>query len=226
MLALATIAFNKPRLIEEQQRLLAKHLQDDFALTVFDASSHVRVDDVIDDVTGYLPLGTNHHDAALNVAADELLAGNDDYIGFLDHDIFPTRTTTLVDKIESAGFYGVGQRHAPTGRLYLWPGFCFFSREWLDGRELDFTGIRADNPADNGDTGSGMWPLFEGEPWENMYRPTHSYQPIREPDGYGLQSFGVEFIGDWLHLSNGSGWMAIPDPDERERLTYEMISAL
>jgi hypothetical protein len=54
----------------------------------------------------------------------------------------------------------------------------------------------------------------------------HGYRFIREPDDYGLQSSGVEIIGDWLHLTNGSHWMQVPDPEERDRLTAEMIAAL
>lgn len=216
MIALATIAFGRPRLIEEQERLLEKYLQDDFSLFVVDNSPGT----FIHGETG------GAHDEALNCAAAELLAGDAPYIGFLDHDIFPTQPTTLIDKIEEAGFYGVGQRHAPTGHLYLWPGFAFFSREWLAGRTLDFRGIRGEKKADDGDTGSGLWPLFQGEDWEKLYKVEHTYQAIRRPDSHGLQSWGVERIDGWLHLSNGSGWMNVPDHDERDRLTYEMIAAL
>ena len=216
MIALATIAFGRPKLILEQGRLLNKYLTDPFSLFVFDNSPGTQVHER----TG------GAHDAALNEAAEFLFAHPAPYIGFLDHDIFPTQPTTLIDKIEASGFYGVGQRHAPTGHLYLWPGFCFFSREWLNGRTLDFRGIRGDNPADNGDTGSGMWPLFENEDWSQLYRVDHGYKAIRPPDSYGLQSWGVETLGDWLHVSNGSHWMKIPDPDERDRLVYDMIAAL
>lgn len=226
MLALASIAFNKPRLISEQIRLLDKYLEDSYSLTVYDASNGESVVGVIDGKTGYHRLGTNQHDEALNISANELIAGDAPYIGFLDHDIFPTKPTTLIDKIQGAGFYGVGQRHAPTGRLYLWPGFCFFSREWLAGRTLDLRGIRADNPADNGDTGSGLWPLFEDEDWSNVFRVDHGYKAIRKPDSFGLQSWGVETISDWLHVSNGSHWMKVPDADERDRLVYSMIAEL
>ena len=231
MIALAAIAFNRPRLVSEQIRLLDKYLEDAWSLVVYDASTDISASEEIASSVDHrnvsrVPFGFNAHDEALNDSAAILLRTDAPYIGFLDHDIFPTQPTTLIDKIEASGFYGVGQRHAPTGHLYLWPGFCFFSRAWLAGRTLDFRGIRGDNPADNGDTGSGMWPLFENEDWSQLYRVDHGYKAIRPPDSYGLQSWGVETLGDWLHVSNGSHWMKIPDPDERDRLVYDMIASL
>ncbi len=59
-----------------------------------------------------------------------------------------------------------------------------------------------------------------------MYSIDHGYKPIRKPDNIGLQSWGVETIGDWIHFSNGSHWMKVPDPDERDRLTFELLADL
>lgn len=207
-LMLATIAFRQPRLIEEQRRLLAKFLQDDYELVVIENDSRM------------------HHEG-LNVAAELLLAARAPFIGFLDHDVFPTRPTTLIDKIAEAGFYGIGQRHPATGRLYLWPGFCFFSKAWLNNRPLDFSGIRDGDKRNDGDTGSANWPLFENENWERMYAISHGYEVIRRPDSYGLQSWGYERLGsDWIHFSNGSNWMRVPNPEERERLLFDLLADL
>lgn len=234
-LELASIAFNKPRLIAEQIRLIRKHLwQDRFHYTVVDNSSDAAAAEEIRALctssrVGYrrCPDEEHEHAAALNFAWTEVLGSTSAlYRGLLDHDIFPQRATSLVPLIADAGFFGVGQRHPPTGHLYLWPGFVFFSTDWLADRTVDFTGIRGEVRADDGDTGSGMWPLFADEDWRKLYRVDHSYKPIREPDDFGLQSFGVEMIGDWLHLSNGSGWMRIPEPAERERLVFELLETL
>lgn len=238
MIALASIAHNEPRVIAEQIRLLGKHLEDDYTLTVVDTSANEaaarEVQAICQDAErcGYWRGSERLHHEGLNRAA-QIFAGSapgyplaNHYFGFLDHDVFPTKPTTLIDKIEEAGFYGVGQRHPASGHLYLWPGFCFFSREWLAGRELDFSGIRGKHPRDDGDTGSGLWPLFEGVDWEKMYRVEHGYRPIREPDSCGLQSWGIELLGDWIHLTNASKWMAVPDPEERDRIVFEMLAAL
>lgn len=231
MIALATIAFNHPRLISEQIRLLWKHLEDDFRLTVFDNSSRPNAADEIEKVCAaggveykHVTVPGHMHHLALNVAQEFLLKFDDEpYVGFLDHDIFPVRPTTLIDKIEEAGFYGVGQRHPASGHLYLWPGFCFFSRKWLDGRPLDFSGYRDGDKRNDGDTGSNLWPLFAEEDWEKLFRPEHAHRPIREPDAYGLQSWGYEVIGDWIHFSNASHWMRVPNPEERDRLLFDLL---
>lgn len=227
-LLLASIAFNHPRLISEQIRLLEKNLRDPYHLIVFDNSSNLNAADEIERVCAasgeeYRRLSTRMHHEGLNQAARELLSEDDPFIGFLDHDIFPIRETTLIDKIAEAGFYGVGQRHPATGHLYIWPGFCFFSREWLNGRPLDFSGLRDGDKRNDGDTGSSLWPLFKDEDWEKLFRPRHFHEPIRKPDEYGLQSWGYEVIGDWMHMTNGSGWMRVPEAKERERLLFGLL---
>lgn len=204
MLALATIAFRNPRLVEEQTRLLRKNLRDEYLFIVIENDHRM------------------HHEG-LNEAAERFAKMDVPYFGFLDHDIFPIRPTTLIDKIEEAGFYGVGQRHPATGHLYLWPGFCFFSREWLAGRPLDFSGLRDGDRRNDGDTGSGLWPLFADEDWQKMYRVPHAHHALRRPDEYGLQSWGYETLGDWLHFTNASGWMSVPDPKGRERLLFDLL---
>ena len=231
-LALASIAFNRPHLVKEQIRLLRKYLDEDFTYSVVDNSTSDTKAAEIAAVCAeagvpYHRVTFGEHVPALQWAWDEVVAKSGaPYGGLLDHDIFPVRPTHLVSLIEPAGFLGCGQRHGPTDRLYLWPGWAFFSFEWLNGRRVDWDGIRGDEKANDGDTGSAMWPLFAAEDWPLLYRVRHSYESIRRPDDYGLQSFGIEHMGDWVHLTNGSGWMAIPNPREREALTHEMLAAL
>jgi glycosyl transferase family 2 len=228
MIALATVAFNQPWLVEEQIRLLAKHLRDPYRLTVFDNSTDPQAAKKIHAVcqeVEYERLPGGDHHVALNAAA-AALRGSAPYIGFLDHDVFPTKPTRIISLIKKTGFYGVGQQHPASGRLYLWPGFCFFSTTWLGDRPLDFSGIRDGDPRNDGDTGSNLWPLFTDEDWRMFYRAQHYYRPIREPDSFGLQSWGVEYIGDWLHLSNGSNWMTIPRPQERQQIISQMLAEL
>jgi len=208
VLAIATISFKQPRLIEEQKRLFSKFLKDDYELIVVENDERM------------------HHEG-LNAAAFHLVEERDDpYFGFLDHDVFPIRPTTLISKIRESGFYGIGQRHPATGHLYLWPGFCFFSRAWLAGRRLDFSGLRDGDKRNDGDTGSANWQLFADEDWEKMYRIEHGYKTIRRPDEHGLQSWGYEYFGDWIHFSNGSHWMRVPDPEERDRLLFDLLADL
>lgn len=233
-LELAAIAYNEPRLIAEQIRLLQTHLKDDFAYTVVDNSSDEDAAAAIESICKSRAIGyrrcwheKHEHATALAFAWGMLEQETDArYLGVLDHDVFPTCSTKLVPLIESAGFYGIGQRHAPTGHQYLWPGFCFFSRAWLADRPVDFGGIRGEIKADDGDTGSAMWPLFVDEDWRSLYRVDHGYRPVREPDSFGLQSWGYETIGDFVHFSNGSHWMRVPDPDGRDTLLFDLLAQL
>lgn len=231
--ALFTIAFNRPKLIAEQIRLVAKHLQDEHAHCIVDNSTSVAASEEIRRLcestgSGYVrvPGMRRGHDDALSFAFQHALGERLDTFGFLDHDVFPSKPTSLLPLIEQAGFYGIGQRHAPTGHLYLWPGFCFFTQRWLAGRSVDFDGIRGNVPADDGDAGSMMWPLFSDDDWERLPRPLHGYREIRPRDDNRLQSWGMEVIGDWWHLTNGSHWMRVPDPDGRDRVLLEMLAAL
>lgn len=231
-LDLFSIGFGRPDLLREQVRLINKYLSDPFGFCLIDntpdpVAAHMEAA-CRDLGVGYLhvPSKKHLHNDALNFAAAHAIKVGSEYFGFLDHDVFPCRATSLLSKVIERGFYGVGQRHAPTGNLYLWPGFCFFSRKWLGVRRLNFDGIKADYRRDDGDCGSMNWPLFSDEDWRDMHSMEHGYKTIRKPDDYGLQSWGVEILGDWLHLTNGSNWMDVPEPEERDRLLLEMVGAL
>jgi len=226
-LHLVTIAFNKPRLILEQIRLLRKYLADPFGLWVLDNSSDPEAAAGIkmlcerEGISYSLGDDPEHmHHRALNQAARVFGEMQAEFFGFLDHDVFPSEQTQLLPLIEAAGFHGIGQRAPASGQLYPWPGWFFVSRDWLSGRELDFGG------AGGGDTGSALCTLFTEDDWLAFYRVEHGYRALRHPDDVGLQSWGYERLGDWIHLSNGSGWMEIPNPEERERLVFDLLESL
>lgn len=232
-LALASIAYNAPRAVSEQIRLLKKYMLDDWSLIVIDNSTdHAARGEILEtcdrEQIGWVASDPEHrlHHHGLNWAAAYMINRDAPNIGFLDHDVYPTKPTRLIPLIEEAGFLGVGQRHSATGHLYPWPGFLFFSREWLAGRPLDFTGISDRDPRNNGDTGSGLWPLFQDEDWKALYRLDHGYRALRAPDEHGLQSWGYEVIGDWIHITNASGWMRVPDRVERDCLVYDLLASL
>ena len=230
-LDLFVVGFGRPDLLREQKRLLDKYLEDDHELICVDNTPDPGVQQRM--VTTCINLGIQYHRAparkhehneALNYAASRVTHG--EYFGFIDHDVFPREKCTLIDKIQDAGFFGVGQRHSPTGRLYLWPGFCFFSKTWLGERLLNFDGIRDLDPRNNGDCGSMNWPLFVGEDWGKLFPLEHGYRNIRPPDDYGLQSFGYEIIGPFIHLTNASHWMDVPNYHERDALLLDLVSQL
>lgn len=229
-LDLATIAYNVPWVIQQQIRLIKQNLTDSHTLSIYDNSSDLDAAEQIEAICGqagvrYIRSPWFHrlkrgHERAILHACDDLLNRQAPYLGFLDHDIFPTKKTSLV-KLTKAGFFGVGQTHPESGKSYLWPGFCVFQRAWLDGRQkLDFRGT------EGGDVGSAMTGILENAPWDAMPVIKHAYIPVRAEDKVGTQSWAVEQMGDWLHLGNASGWLVIPNPTERNLLLQEMVVGL
>jgi len=232
-LDVASIAYDVPWAVAAQVRLLRQNLGDLYLHTVFDNSGDPDRAAEIEQIcressTRYVRVGPpgSRHEHALNVAARDLGERGLPYCAFLDHDIFPRRPTRVVELTEAAGFFGLRQLHTPSGSSYLWPGLACFSRAWLGDRKLDFKGIRGDVPELDGDTGSMLGGLFEPSDWDRMPQSEHSYQPIREDDENGVQSWGVELIGDWLHAMNVSDWKRVPDPEQRTQLLRELVDSL
>jgi hypothetical protein len=229
---LFVIGFGRPDLLYHQHRLIKKYLKDDFGMCLVDNSKDGDSPAMIAMCEkigiGYMrsPSEKRLHPEALNFVSEHCRRRRHRFWGVLDHDIFPRRSVSLIDKIKKAGFYGIGQAHTPTQSHYIWPGFCFFSRKWLQGRVPNFDGIRGERKRDDGDCGSMLAPLFTEDDWKNLVRSEHGYGYIRPQDHYGLQSFGYEFIDGWIHMTNASHWMDVPEPQERDRLLLEMIGAL
>lgn len=225
--------FNRPDLLREQKRLFDKYLQDEFSICLVDNSTSDLFAMLMERACretgcGYQrsPDTKKGHDNALNHAARVATQDGCEYWMTLDHDVFPRRPTTLINKIDAAGFYGIGQWHTPSQSRYLWPGFAGFSRAWLNGRIPNFSGIRGDNKRDDGDCGSMLAAMFQDDDWPKLPRTEHGYLVIRPEDGYGLQSYGVEFFDDFLHLTNASHWMKVPNPEERDELLKQMVACL
>lgn len=234
MIALFTIGFGRPDLIYHQKRLLDKYLIDDFGLCVIDNTPGItrsRMERVCrENNVGYIhnEEGKTSHDDALNFAALHVTQIDVRYFGFLDADVLPRKCTSIIDKLDKAGFYGVSQTHGPTGARYLWPGLCFFSKDWLGDRRLNFSGIRGLSKRDDGDCGSMNHTLFSAKDWERMPLVGCSYGTIRDaltPDE-NIQSWGYEVIGDWVHLMNSSHWLDVPNPGDRDRLLLQMVECL
>lgn len=229
---LFVVGFGRPDLLREQHRLFTKYLKDPFEICVIDNTrepDNEQMESACRELSvGYQrAVSDNHeHHDALNQASRLATGNKAEYWMTLDHDVFPRKKTTLINKIRVAGFYGIGQFHHPTQTRYLWPGFAGFSREWLNGRIPNFNGIRGVDKRDDGDTGSMLGPLFTYEDWERMHRTEHGYKVIRPEDEFGLQSYGIEFFDSFIHLTNASHWMNIPDPAGRDRVLAEMITAL
>ena len=233
-IALFTVGFGRPELLRHQKRLLDKFLDDDFGLCMIDNTPgfmRSMMQDACEECgVGYMhtPGDKTGHNDALNFAARHSAANGYENFGFLDADIFPRKHTTLIDKLAKSGFYALPQTYKPLGVSYPWPGFCFFTSEWINGREMNFDGIRAIDRRDDGDCGSSLYSLFSHEDWLRAPLISFGYRSIRNPleENECIQSWGYEIIGDWVHLMNSSHWLSVPQPAQRDRLLMQMIECL
>jgi hypothetical protein len=233
VLDVVTIAFNNPRMIDYQVRLLRKHLSDPHYHTIADNSSDRRSSEAIAqlcarDRTPYIRLprnpfsGSMSHGAAMTwVYKNYVRKRGARYFGFLDHDIFPARPTSVLQHLGAQACYGHYQQR---GRVwYLWGGFSFFDSSHVP-QTMDFrSGVTNGEAVDTG--GMNWGSLYSKIEKSGVRFPAHEYRSIRETDG-SAQSDRIELIGDWLHVFNASGWMAVPDQEQRERMIESILANL
>lgn len=221
-----SIAFNNPKVIEQQIRLVRKNVLDLFVFAVADNSSddnsrkkiyelcktaqipYIRIPD-----NPYIEKKCSYsHGVALNwVYRHYICKRNTAFFGFVDHDIFPIRPHHIIPNLVGKKVYG----HLQTrdDKWYLWPGFCFFERSETLNKKLDF------RPKKNLDTGARNWlTLYKNITLSELIIPPHSYGKLR--DGDCVQSDGYEVIGDWLHTFNASHWI---EADGRDDLIEKLL---
>jgi hypothetical protein len=212
-LDLMTVAFNSPDTIAWQIKLIKKNLKDPYVYSVADNSSRPEVRPQIRQIcreagAAYISLPPNpyvspssNHGLGLNwLYRNYVQPRAAQYFGFLDHDIFPIRPTTLINLTDADGFYGRTQYR--DDKWYLWPGFSFYRRDRVAGLKLNFL------PAAGLDTGGGNWPvLYSQYPKPPMADLATTYRKLREGDD--PQHDLVEYFGDWLHTIDASGWKPV-----------------
>lgn len=219
ILDIATIAFNNSEVIAQQIRLLKKYLLDPHHYTVVDNSPDPLKKEQImllceNSGIAYIRLPENpytgkdaslSHGVALNwVVRHFLRPRKANYFGFIDHDIFPVRSTTIIDCLQVANIYGLMQEKENI--WYLWPGFCFFKREFVKRKKMNFM------PDKGVDTGGGNWKsLYSKLDKSKIHILKHEYGRLREGDD--PQADWFEHIGDWIHTFNASKWKKIKDKD-------------
>lgn len=205
---LITVAFNNPVVISLQDDYLRANFTDHHHWIVADNSSKRRARRSLRNVCRdrgipYVRLPRNpytgrdpsrSHAEALNYItrhyAAELTAS---VVGFLDHDVFPMRPTSVVERMGDAVAYGRAQERA--GVPYLWPGLLFIRPDGIDLRGLDF------HPWQGGDTGAGLYPtlLRQLRPNQVALTGTESHRFRDDTERY-------EIFDDWVHTMNASYW--------------------
>jgi len=227
---IVTVSFNNEQVITEQIRLLAKYLKDPYYYTVADNSSDQAKQEAIMRLcsksgAGYIRLPKNpyskkapssSHGFALNWAyRNYIKSRRAAFFGFIDHDIYPIQPTSVVESLERTPAFGLVQERKDA--WYLWPGLCFFARDYVKDKKIDFM------PGKYGDTGSENWEsLYTGLDKTKVPQLCHEYGHLREGDN--AQSDWFEYVGDWLHTFNASCWLEIEDKEGKDSLVAELLN--
>jgi GT2 family glycosyltransferase len=218
-LHLVTIAFDNPRLTRAQLAMLRDCLIEPKSVTVADNSPSRRNRRLIRKLCAefgaeYYPLPHNpftgrdpsrSHAEALNHVCRHLRDLEDvEILGFLDHDVFPTESTRVLDHIAGHSAYGV-LKHGE-GCWYLWPGLVFLRLTDFVGRQLDFHPVR-----NRGDTGSTIY--FTNLRYMQPDRIATCSSTTHE-DSSGASRVVYERHDGWIHTINGSRWREEPNKDD------------
>jgi hypothetical protein len=216
-LDVVSIAFNNEVVIEEQIRLVRRHLRDPHVHAIADnspeAAGQARIREACarleapyfriprNPFTGISP--SHSHGAALNwVYSQYILPRGAACFGFLDHDVFPVRPTAILPRLKEFPVFGHPQERP--GGWHLWAGFCFFTRDVLRLGTLDF------RPRPGFDTG-GSSTIFRHLDRSRLPALDHRLERFREGDD--PQHAFFEVLGDWIHTFNASYWMAGPSKE-------------
>lgn len=247
-LLLLTIAFNESSLIEDQIILLKKFVIDPFDHVVVDNSTDRTARLAIKEIcqthgVGYagVPLTnpfqkSKSHAAAMHWAYYQLVRKSKArVVGFLDHDIFPLKPYSILDKIRN-GIYGrVMYTYSPSGYLeeiiqespywVLWAGFCFFEKRLLKGPfPWSFNFFSKHFPGGYFlDTGGGLWNKVYSK--MSYPGPLASYDNKRISDPReGVYNQIFEFIdSSWIHFVNLSNWNSKQDIKAKKEIFLEIL---
>ncbi len=223
---LVTIAFENPKMISYQIRLIRKHLKDNYSYVIADNSNDEKKSKDIERIcrdsnvpyirlpknpyNGAFAMGSYSNGAAMNyVYYHYIKKSRSRYFGFLDHDVFPIHDFSILDQMKKQSFWGT-LRCVPTKNgyccIYPWAGFCFFDKYKFDANQFDFMPLKG-----IGDTGAANYkncflPIIKSDDFLE-----YTFANLKRIDIEGThgspQSSQYELLGTmWLHYLNASNW--------------------
>lgn len=218
---LVTVAYNNVLVIKHQIRLLRKNLSDPFHLVIADNSPDLTASTCIETVckensVGYIKLPLNpyrhwqptslSHGVAINwVIRNYVRRAKPHIYGFLDHDMFPIRRTSLVERLRYQPYYGK-KIISNSGSWYLWPGFTLINHDECERLKIKFNFMT--DRKNLLDTGGANWrAIFRKHNTSNFKFAACSL--FRVGEGEILQRDYVECIDDWVHTFNASYWFDV-----------------
>ena len=230
-----TIAFNNVFLIEQQIRLVKKHITDEnYIHIIADNSDSKEKREQIKNLCQkenieYVSLPFNwfqkvhfkacyaHGLSMTWIYYNVIKKLKPKYFGYLDHDIFPINNYSVVEKIQSQDFFGRLIDRTPENSQkplwYLWAGFCFFRFDKVKNLNISFypcvvDGVYLDT------AGSVYLSLYKNYSLNDLYLGAPLVEKyFREGNNY--HSDLLHFIdNDWVHTINGSNWKKVKEKDD------------
>ncbi|MEF2175430.1 MAG: hypothetical protein V3575_03065 [Candidatus Absconditabacteria bacterium] len=207
-----TVAFNNWQVIEFLSILIKKNLIDEHKFIVVDNSDDKDASNKIKSISiehghGYIKLAENKlyssqsHGIALNyIFHNYIQKRNPKYFGIIDHDIFPIKKTSILDKLSNQDFYGYlidKNRRSYTGDAWmLRPGFCFYKNIFT---KMDFSVKKSFFPLFALDTGGGNYKkIYKKYNKENIQ--------FCERKAYGITHGGETQLVDYADMLDLSGF--------------------
>lgn len=237
-LDIITVAFNNVELIQYQELFLRKFIQDSYYHIVVDNSTDFKVREqlyqfCLENKIAYISLpknflnwvgGSYSHAAALNYTYKHIIQKRQPFaFGQIDHDLFPTRSISIIDKLTNQPIYGPLRLRDKW--WYLSAILSFFRLDFVKDKKVDFMPVTPDKIYL--DSGGGNWySLYSQLDRERIIFPSECIEPLR--DGGDRHGDSLEFFDDklWLHTINGSCWKKINNQSEKNNHVREYLDQL
>ncbi|MDD1747444.1 MAG: hypothetical protein LUQ16_06760 [Methanomassiliicoccales archaeon] len=240
-LVMTVVAFNNVELLRYQRELLSLNLKDPHLYVVLDNSSEPGSRDEIlrfckEAGLTYIRCPENpfsspswSHAMVLEWFIKYFVVPKKvRYFGFIDHDMFPLRQTSILAFLRRQPVYGALAIPKEGSEVwYLWAGFCFFDFDRLPTKKLDFM------PGNNRKTGY-LETDSGGSNWGDLYskldrgslalneRRRVRFRTVEDI----VQSDYLDYHDDWVHTLNGSYWQPIKDREGKGAYVRELLEGL
>lgn len=231
-----TIAFNNDAVLRHQILHMRENCRDvDMEYVVADNSPTVERQNAIKAVcdefgVGYINLpkspkinkisgSYSHGAAAMWLYYNYVIKRNPYCFGFIDHDLFPIKPFSIIEKLGEMPYYGF--RMDRGSAWYLWMGLLFFKSAEIKDYEINFLPCKVDSGEVYLDTGGSLWyTLYSKMGDHGCNFPGRIQVPMfvggkrhRDP---------VDYIDDcWMHTNNGSNWKNIEDKQDMVKVIWE-----
>ena len=230
---LITVAFNNAELIRLQHKFVEKNVRDPHQQIIVDNSTRPEVRKEIFDFCKENGLtyfgmpknllnkvgGSYSHAMTMNYTFRRLISNRQPYaFGQIDHDLFPIRPISILDKLESQPVYGPLRDRG--NEWYLSAIMSFFRFDFVQNKKVDFMPVTPTTTYL--DSGGGNWyDIYSRLDKQRLVFPDECIEALRVGGDRHRDSLEYFDGKNWLHTINGSCWKAV-DAD-KENLTRELL---